>query len=204
MTKQEHWERVYQTKSTKEVSWYTPHLQSSLLRITPATESSARIIDVGGGASTLVDDLLALGYTNLSVLDISDSALAAARSRLAERADRVQWIVSDVLSAQFPAEAFDLWHDRAVFHFLTQEAERQAYLTVLRDSLTKSGTVVIATFSLSGPSKCSGLDVVRYSAASLAREFGDDFEMLFSSEEVHQTPSGAEQHFVLCEFRRRA
>lgn len=203
MSKQEHWQNVYNTKSTTEVSWYTPHLQSSLKRISAATGTTARVIDVGAGASTLVDDLLDLGYANLTVLDISDSALAAARNRLANRPNAIRWVVSDVLSAQFPKASFDLWHDRAVFHFLVEEVDRQAYLNVLRHSLTGNGTVVIATFSLTGPSMCSGLNVVRYSAASLAEQFGADFELVFSAEETHATPSGAEQHFVICEFKKR-
>lgn len=204
MSNQEHWQQVYETKSTAEVSWYTPHLQPSLQRITAATAVSDRVIDVGGGASTLVDDLLDLGYLDLTVLDISDAALSAARDRLADRADAVQWVVADVTSVQFPENSFDLWHDRAVFHFLTKEAERHAYVNVLRHSLVTNGAVVIATFSLAGPTKCSGLDVVRYSAASLAQQLGSDFELIFDAEETHTTPSGNEQHFVVCQFKKRS
>jgi SAM-dependent methyltransferase len=204
MSNQEHWQDVYGTKSAAEVSWYAPHLRTSLELITAATETNARVIDVGGGASTLVDDLLDLGYSYLTVLDISEAALSAARKRLTVRASSVDWIVSDVAAAEFAKDAFDLWHDRAVFHFMTKEAERQAYLDVLRHSLVANGTVVIATFSLTGPSKCSGLDVVRYSAVSLEQQLGADFELTFDRDETHITPAGNEQHFVVCQFRKRA
>ena len=204
MNRQEHWQSVYDTKATAEVSWYTPHLQLSVRRIGSATDTTARIIDVGAGASTLVDDLLELGYEDLTVLDISDSALLAARSRLADRASAVHWVAADILAVQFPEAAFDLWHDRAVFHFLIQEEDRRAYLNVLRHALVANGTVVISTFALAGPSKCSGLHVVRYSAASLAEQFGADFELIFDDEETHITPAGAEQHFVVCEFKKRS
>ena len=198
----QHWESVYRSKVTTEVSWYSLHLEQSLRSITDVAPREARIIDVGGGASTLVDDLLDLGYRSLSVLDVSAAALGAARQRLGDRAEGVQWLEADITSALLPGDSFDLWHDRAVFHFLTEVAHREAYVANLRRSLAAGGTVVIATFSLDGPTRCSGLEVVRYSADSLARALGPDFEPISSADTTHTTPAGAAQRFVTCQFRK--
>jgi len=161
-------------------------------------DTSARIIDVGGGASTLVDGLLSAGYSHLTVLDISATALAEARARVRGDASRVQWLEADVLSAQFPEAHFDLWHDRAVFHFLTNEADRTAYIAQVRHAVRPGGHVLIATFAEDGPTSCSGLNVARYSAAELHHAFGAPFELVMSVREQHRTPQGANQLFVYC------
>ena len=202
MDRREHWEQVYRTRQPTEVSWYARHLTDSLRLIREVAPLSARIIDVGSGASTLVDDLLDAGYRRVTVLDISATALAHARTRLAEHGADVTWIQADVTSAALADAAYDLWHDRAVFHFLTEESERRAYMQTLQRKLKPTGYVVIGTFSLSGPERCSGLDVVRYDAAALQRELGPGFALTASEEPVHITPGGKQQRFVLCRFQR--
>jgi SAM-dependent methyltransferase len=197
-----HWEQVYRSRQDTEVSWYAPHLTASLRLIREVTTSESSIIDVGGGASTLVDDLLEAGYRRIAVLDISGTALARARARLGEAGGRVSWICGDVTAAELPAAGFDLWHDRAVFHFLTAPADREAYRRALLRSLRPGGQVVIGTFSLSGPQRCSGLEVMRYDAAGLQRALGEQFSLRASEESVHVTPAGNEQSFVLCRFQR--
>ena len=194
-----HWENVYRTKRPNEVSWYQrePSLSLELIaRAVPAP--SARIIDVGGGASTLVDGLLHAGYSNLSVLDLSATALAEARQRLGDLASRVQWLEADVLSATLPETAFDLWHDRAVFHFLTNPADRAAYVAQVRRAVRPGGHVLVATFAEDGPQKCSGLPVARYSAEALHHEFDGGFELIDSARELHVTPGGFTQSFQYC------
>lgn len=204
MSTEEHWERVYQSKVATEVSWYAAHLEQSVRLISGGAPKEARIIDIGGGASTLVDDLLGLGYKSITVLDISAAALTAARERLGEKGDSVQWLDADITSSRLPQNAFDLWHDRAVFHFLTEKAQRDAYVGNLNRSLIPGGTVVIATFSLDGPKKCSGLEVVRYSAETLSQELGSNFDLISSDQTTHTTPAGATQRFVTCLFRKAA
>ena len=204
VTAREHWESVYRSKEPTEVSWYAPHLNESLRMIQDAAGLTARIIDVGAGASTLVDDLLDLGYRDLTVLDISDAALGAARARLGDRAARVTWIVSEVTAAKLGKSSFDLWHDRAVFHFLTDEMDRRAYVQSLRHSLAPNGSVVMSTFSLAGPTTCSGLPVVRYDVEGIGRELGADFELARQVEVTHTTPSAREQRFLVCRFKKRA
>lgn len=203
MEKQAHWDQVYETKAIDRVSWFAPHLSRSLELIEalglPAT---AAIIDVGGGASTLPADLLAAGHRNLTVLDISPSALRAARTALGTRASDVTWIAGDVTSAPLPEGAYDLWHDRAVFHFLTDPADRAAYLAQVQRALRPGGWVIVATFGPEGPEKCSGLDVVRYDDAGLVQQFGAAFERVRCLQETHQTPWGGEQGFVYCLCRR--
>jgi SAM-dependent methyltransferase len=194
-----HWEKVYNTKAPNEVSWFRPHLETSLSFIErSATSRSARIIDVGGGESTLVDDLLARGYANLTVLDISQTAIEVTKARLGELADCVEWIVADVTSADFPANAYDIWHDRAVFHFLTTASDRAAYVERVRKSVKPGGHVIIGTFGPEGPMKCSGLNVQRYDADSLHGEFGRRFRLIDSLRELHQTPLGTTQQFLYC------
>ena len=199
----EHWESVYQTKASTEVSWFAPHLDDSLRAITEWSSTDARVIDVGGGASTLVDDLLARGYRHVTVLDVSTSALDIARERLSNLGADVTWVASNVLSAELAQASFDVWHDRAVFHFLTDPIHRAAYVAQLRRSLTTGGLAVISTFALDGPKKCSGLNVVQYDAASLSRELGPDFVFVDAVPLVHTTPAGGEQRFLRCRFRRR-
>jgi 2-polyprenyl-3-methyl-5-hydroxy-6-metoxy-1,4-benzoquinol methylase len=204
MNRQEHWLAVFQSKSEREVSWYQPRLERSLRLIRDCgVGAGGRVIDVGGGASTLVDDLLDAGPAEITVLDIAESAIGAARARLGSRASCVNWIVGDILTADLPPAHYDLWHDRAVFHFLTSKDERAAYVRKVEASLTAQGHVVIAAFDLSGPTRCSGLDVVRHSEASLRREFGSGFQLVVTESELHRTPSGAQQSFIYCRFRRR-
>ncbi len=203
MNQKEHWEKVYQSKSPNEVSWYKPHLDLSLdLILKSAISKDARIIDVGGGASTLVEDLLREGYNHLTVLDISSGALRQSKERLAEKAGRVTWIEADILKVDFPKKSFDLWHDRAVFHFLTSPDERRRYVKILNETLKPGGFSIIASFGLEGPSKCSGLEVMRYSPETLSQELGDAFALLKTIDERHQTPVGAFQNFVYCLFQK--
>lgn len=203
MQSRDHWEKVYNTKATDAVSWFQPHADVSLDLIkATGTGRDAAIIDVGGGASTLVDDLLANGYTDLSVLDLSASALAAARIRLGTRAADVKWIEADITRAELPANRYDIWHDRAVFHFLTAPEDRAAYVQAVFDSVKPGGHVIVATFAEDGPDKCSGLPVMRYRADQLHHEFGESFALLRHRKEAHHTPSGTVQQFVYCYCRR--
>jgi SAM-dependent methyltransferase len=199
---QKHWNSVYTRKAADNVSWYRPHLDESIRLLAAAgIESRASIIDVGGGASTFVDDLLDRGYSNVTVLDLSTSALEIARQRLGPRASAVHWICADVTSADLPENAFDFWHDRAVFHFLVNPAARFRYVDLVRKSVKPGGHIVIATFGPHGPDKCSGLDVLRFTPDALHSEFGDEFTRVADSTEIHKTPWGAEQEFVYCYCR---
>lgn len=203
MQQKDHWEHVYETKPTTGVSWFQDHAAQSLRLIAAAgLPRTASIIDVGGGASTLVDDLLAQGYASLSVLDISAKALAAAQARLGANAGRVRWIEGDITALALPPNAYDLWHDRAVFHFLTDPAQRAAYVENVLRAVKPGGHVIVSTFAEDGPLQCSGLPVVRYSADTLHAEFGAPFELLRHEKEAHRTPSGGTQQFVYCYCRR--
>ena len=196
---QAHWEHVYETKSADKVSWFQPHATRSLELVRSIDpRASARVIDVGGGASTLVDDLLDAGFDHLSVLDLSANALEVARQRLGPRAARVQWLVGDIVQIALPEAGFDVWHDRAVFHFLTEEADRAAYVRQVMRAVKPGGHVIVATFAPDGPTECSGLPVARYSAEELHGEFGPAFELIEHARETHETPWGALQHFVYC------
>lgn len=196
--RQQHWESVYQTKATDAVSWFQPHASSSLRLIEGLAGRDAHIIDVGGGASVLVDDLLDAGYRNLTVLDLAESALAASRARLGARAEAVQWIAADITRAELPAARYDVWHDRAVFHFLTDPADRARYIEQVLKSVKPGGHVIVAAFGPGGPLQCSGLDVVRYAPDALHAEFGATFRLLGHETEIHHTPAGKEQEFVYC------
>ncbi|MBA3592209.1 MAG: class I SAM-dependent methyltransferase [Pseudomonadota bacterium] len=200
MESKSHWEEVYRTKSSDAVSWYQPHATLSLELIrTVATDNSARIVDVGGGASSLVDDLLAQGMTDLGVLDISGAALAVARRRLGpELASRVRWLEGDITTLALEKASIDIWHDRAVFHFLTDAADRAAYVAQVRHAVRPGGHVIVAAFAPDGPLECSGLPVVRYAPDALHAQFGGAFELLEHMQEDHHTPSGLVQHFVYC------
>jgi ubiquinone/menaquinone biosynthesis C-methylase UbiE len=199
MQSKTHWEHVYATKSATEVSWYQSHATLSLALIQRiGIGPAAAIIDVGGGTSMLTDDLIAHGYRNLSVLDLSGEALAVARGRLGQKSDLVQWIEADATSAPLPERYFDVWHDRAVFHFLTNEAERRAYVDQVMRAVKPGGHVIVATFAPDGPAECSGLPVVQYDANSLHDEFGPAFELIEHDEEAHVTPAGRVQHFIYC------
>jgi ubiquinone/menaquinone biosynthesis C-methylase UbiE len=195
----QHWEQVYQTKPADGMSWFQAHATRSLEIIRSIGGSAdSRIIDVGGGASTLVDDLLDEGFRHISVLDLSASALAVARKRLGRRSGRVNWMVGDICRVQLPEQAFDIWHDRAVFHFLTSARDRAAYVARVMRSVKPGGHVIVATFAPDGPEQCSGLPVARYDPDQLHGEFGPAFELLEHASEAHQTPWGSLQHFVYC------
>ena len=199
MDAEAHWQRVYATKTPDQVSWFRPHLETSVSFIERATrDRTARIIDVGGGESTLVDDLLARGWRNLTVLDISRIAIDVTTSRLGAIADNVEWVVADITKVDLPADAYDVWHDRAVFHFLTDPSDRTLYVERVRRSVKAGGHVIIGTFGPEGPIKCSGLDVQRYDAESLHREFGRKFYLIDSVKELHETPFGTTQQFLYC------
>jgi SAM-dependent methyltransferase len=197
--RREHWDRVYQTKRSTEVSWYRPHLDTSLALIAEAVPNrDASIVDVGGGESTLVDDLLSRGYTDVTLVDLSPTALEVTRARLGDAAASVSWVCGDATQVALPEARYDVWHDRAVFHFLTDSAARAAYVRQVARCVRPGGHVIIGAFGPDGPTQCSGLDVVRYDADALHGEFGERFELLRHLEEVHQTPLGRAQQFVWC------
>jgi hypothetical protein len=197
-----HWENVYSTKPETAVSWYQPHPVTSLGYIAAArTDLSAPIIDVGGGASTLADELLVLGYSDLTVLDLAESALAKSRARLGTQAERVIWITADVTRWK-PARQYRIWHDRAVFHFLTDAERQDAYIGALQAGTLPGATVIMATFALDGPEKCSGLPVQRYSPETLAARIGAPFDLKAEASEAHTTPIGAVQRFSYAVFSR--
>ncbi|MEF8793199.1 class I SAM-dependent methyltransferase [Thiohalorhabdus sp.] len=202
MTRKDHWEQIYRDKGEDEVSWHQeqPLMSVRLIERTGLTPDEP-VIDVGGGASHLVDALLAQGYSDVTVLDLAASALDQARSRLGERAEAVHWIEADATTWQ-PERTYRLWHDRAVFHFLTESADRAAYLANLEAAVPAGGFAVIATFGPEGPQRCSGLPVVRYSPASLQATLGTGFEQVAVEAEEHRTPGGQPQQFVGCLFRR--
>jgi SAM-dependent methyltransferase len=198
----QHWEAVYRSRAADQVGWFQPHAVSSLRLIADCAGPDAHIIDVGGGASVLVDDLLDAGYRNLTVLDLAESALAFSRARLGARAASVQWIAADITRAELPAARYDVWHDRAVFHFLTNPADRARYVEQALKSVKPGGHVIIAAFGPGGPLQCSGLDVVRYAPDALHAEFGAPFRLIGHETEIHRTPAGGEQEFVYCYCRR--
>lgn len=201
--KKTHWETVYETKPADSVSWFQPHAEKSLEIIQATGQNKhAALIDVGGGASTLVDDLLNLGYNNLSVLDLSAAALKVAQDRLGAKAATVNWLVGDITTVSLPANAYDIWHDRAVFHFLTEEADRRAYVAQVMRSVRPNGHIIIATFAEDGPEKCSGLPVMRYSPEALHQEFGRGFQLVSQDKETHHTPFGTDQQFIYCYCRK--
>ncbi|HKW40965.1 MAG TPA: class I SAM-dependent methyltransferase [Gemmatimonadales bacterium] len=199
MDHKSHWERIYRTKLPTQVSWYQPHVLRSLdliRRVRPPPNGG--IIDVGGGASTLIDDLLDGGYHDLTVLDLSATALAESRTRLGARAGSVRWIEADILNASLPQGRYSIWHDRAVFHFLTEPADRASYIVQVRRAVRPGGFVLVASFADDGPTRCSGLDVHRYSPETLHAEFGSPFRLIASEREEHITPAGVVQAFIYC------
>jgi SAM-dependent methyltransferase len=203
MQSKEHWERAYSTNATDAVSWYQQHPDRSLQLIEATGVSrTAPIIDVGGGASTLVDDLVKRGYQDVSVLDISPSALGAARHRLGATAELVKWLEADITNAELPLNAYDVWHDRATFHFLTTAEERNAYTRAVQRAVRPGGHVIIATFAEDGSTRCSGLPVMRYSAAELDAEFGAALALVSHERELHHTPFATTQHFTYCHWRK--
>lgn len=195
----EHWEKVYQTKQADAVSWFQEHAIRSLEIIRSiGAPIDANIIDVGGGASTLVDDLLNDGFKHVSVLDLSASALAVAHARLGAKGKDVSWIAGDIRDVKLPEQTYDIWHDRAVFHFLTEPADRAAYVRQVMKAVKPGGHVIVATFAPDGPEQCSGLPVARYAPEQLHSEFGPSFELVAHTSESHKTPWGSVQHFVYC------
>ena len=202
-SRQAHWEGVYSKKGEHEVSWFQEHPEPSLDLIADvgATSASA-VIDIGGGASRLADHLLGRGFRDVTVLDLSEAALEAAKARLGTRARQVHWIVADV-TAWDPPRAYDIWHDRAAFHFLTEDGDRAAYIERLERGLKLGGHAIVATFALDGPERCSGLPVVRYDAASLGETLGRAFQLVDARRQAHATPWGSEQSFQFSVFRRR-
>ena len=199
MDAKNHWEKIYSTKAPDAVSWYRAHLETSLALIERAGGArSASIVDVGGGESTLVDDLLARGYQNITVLDISETAIDATKKRLGTAAEHVSWLVGDITKIRLPPNTYDVWHDRAVFHFLITPEQRAAYVRQVAAAVRPGGHVIVSTFGPEGPTKCSGLDVVRYDEESLHKQFGVRFRLEESSKELHQTPFGTTQQFLYC------
>lgn len=199
MDRRDHWDRIYASKSAGEVGWYRPHLEMSLelIRRAGAGKASA-VIDIGGGLSALAGDLLEEGFEDVTVLDVSGEALRKCGQSLGERGRSIRWIEGDVTKVALEPLRYDLWHDRAVFHFLTYAGDRRAYAQAAERALRPGGHLVIATFSPTGPPKCSGLDVVRYDPESLRREFGERFSLVHAARERHITPSGAGQDYVYC------
>jgi trans-aconitate methyltransferase len=202
MKRREHWDKVFQAKLPHEVTWFQARPEASLELIARChLPPEAGILDVGGGTSTLVDELLDRGFDSVGVLDVSEKALSTSRDRLGRRADQVEWYAEDVTRFR-RSRHWALWHDRALFHFLTDESDRVAYKEALGRALSPGGYVIIAAFAPTGPSKCSGLDVVRYSAESLQKELGRGYVWLESLEDSHLTPSGGTQDFLFSLFRR--
>lgn len=198
-----HWQNIYQEKSPLEVSWYQrePRLSLELIQRSGIHPGEA-VIDVGGGASVLVDSLLKKGFTRISVLDVSDSALISAKNRIGAGAKNIEWIEADITEFS-PPHTYSLWHDRAVFHFLTDALDRRKYTDTLKQALSQGGHLIIAAFAIGGPERCSGLDVVQYDAAKLMGELGDEFELEEEIDEIHTTPSNKEQKFIYFRLMRR-
>lgn len=202
MDRQAHWEDVYQRKDAREVSWFQPVPVRSLEWIeSVAANRGTSVLDVGAGASRLVDHLLERGFRSVGVLDLAESALAQVRQRLGERGEMVEWFVGDLLDFT-PPHPFDVWHDRAVLHFLHEPEQQQRYAEVLRRTLRPGGHALIATFAVGGPSRCSGLDIVQYDCNSLSALLGPGFTCVREEQESHPTPGGSEQLFQYCLFRR--
>lgn len=197
-----HWEHIYTSKALEEVSWYQRVPETSLNFFKEASLSKdAHIVDIGGGDSFLVDHLLKEGFTNITVVDISAHALERAKQRLGEQAKAVKWLVADAAALELD-EPVDFWHDRAAFHFLTQDQEIQQYVSGLNQAVKEGGTVVIGTFSESGPTKCSGIEIKQYSEHTMTELFEPSLQKISCLEEVHETPFNTTQNFVFCSFRK--
>lgn len=204
LDRKKHWENIYQTKDLKDVSWYQPTPTTSLDFLKQFNISTtAKIIDIGGGDSFLVDHLLDLGYTDLTVLDISDASLDRAKQRLGDSATKVKWIVADAATFK-PTEQYDFWHDRAAFHFLTQEQEITNYIDTIQKSIKPTGVLVIGTFSEQGPKKCSGIDIKQYSETTMTDRLKKFFEKVKCITVDHQTPFDTIQNFIFCSFKKLA
>lgn len=200
--RKKHWEKIYETKELKDVSWYQPTPETSLSFFKQFNVPvNAKIIDVGGGDSLLVDHLLDMGYKDVTVLDISEAALERAKKRLGAKAEMVKWIVADAATFK-PTEKYDFWHDRAAFHFLTQEQEIENYLDTVQKSIKPTGVLVIGTFSEQGPKKCSGIEIKQYSEKSMIERLQKYFEKIKCITVDHKTPFDTIQNFVFCSFRK--
>lgn len=203
MDRRQHWETVYATKSASEVSWYRPHLEVSLALVERCAESKqAAILDIGGGASTLVDDLIAAGFQDVSVLDIAESAVDVARRRLGSAGSEVHWLAEDFLQAKLQPQRYDICHDRAVFHFLNDAGEKRRYFEQVERILRPGGSLILATFAPEGPSRCSGLDVTRYGEEQMKAVSGAAFELVSAQHESHRTPAGSVQEMMYFVMRR--
>lgn len=204
MNQENHWEQVYSTKLAEKLGWYKPHLQTSLTWIEElGLDADAPIIDVGGGASTLVDDLLDAGYRSITVLDISEKALSSASARLGKKAARVTWLNGNITSVNLPNHHYELWHDRAAFHFLTELDQQRQYRDKLLKALKPGGNVIIGTFTPEAPPKCSGLPVQRYTHEQLGNTLGVEFELKRHHKEQHFPPDGVQQTYLYCHFRKK-
>jgi 2-polyprenyl-3-methyl-5-hydroxy-6-metoxy-1,4-benzoquinol methylase len=202
-SKKQHWEKVFSTKQETEVSWYQQKPETSINFFTEnSIPKDARIIDIGGGDSYLIDNLLEMGYTNLFLLDISENAIERIKNRLGAKAEQVTFIVSDIVDFQ-PETTFDVWHDRASFHFLTNDNEISRYKNLVSNSIATNGYLFMGTFSENGPLKCSGLEITQYSESKFEAIFGDDFEKITCFEENHQTPFDTTQNFIFCSFKKK-
>jgi trans-aconitate methyltransferase len=202
MDKKTHWEDIYSKEKVDEVSWYQTQPSLSLHMIEAANlDRNAAIIDVGGGASRLIDNLIMQGYTNLTVLDISEKSLERAKERIGSASQNIQWVESDIADFN-PHQKFQFWHDRAVFHFLTQPEDRTRYLEVMNQSLAAGAHIMIATFAPDGPEKCSGLPIQRYSHESLQQTLGPAYKLILQEQETHLTPAGGQQKFIYALFRK--
>lgn len=200
--KKTHWENIYQNKNLQEVSWYQPTPKTSLSFFqTFNVPKNAKIIDIGGGDSLLVDHLLALGYTELTVLDISETAIEKAKIRLGKNESQVKWVVSNIVDF-VPTQKYDFWHDRATFHFLTQQTDIEKYIKIINQNVTEAGKLVIGTFSEKGPTKCSGIEIKQYSKAKLVQTIGLYFKKIKCFTENHKTPFNTLQNFVFCSFSK--
>ena len=203
MSKKEHWENVFATKQETEVSWFQKLPQTSLDFIESiGVTKDAKIIDIGGGDSYLIDSLLKIGYTNLTLLDISSNAIERIKKRLGDEAEKVTFIVSDILDFH-PTETYDFWHDRASFHFLTEQNQIKNYAALVSKAIAKDGKMVIGTFSENGPKKCSGLDITQYNEATMKAIFYSDFEVIDCFTEDHNTPFDTVQNFIFCSFKKK-
>jgi len=204
MNSETHWRTVFESRPSTAVSWYQPHLEVSLGMISrTGVKQECRLLDVGGGDSTLVDDLVQRGFSGVTVLDIATSAIGRVKQRLGEASLGVVWKTGDILLTPLPDRHFDLWHDRAVFHFFVEVQSRQEYVSKASKAIKSNGHLIIATFASDGPDRCSSLPTMRYTPSGLAEEFKEDFTLIESQPESHMTPQGKEQRFIYCRFRRK-
>ncbi len=202
LDRKKHWETIYQTKQPDEVSWYQPTPETSLRFIEELNlKPDARIIDIGGGDSLLAEHLLDLGFQNITVVDISKAAIERAKKRIGKQAETITWVVADVTQFE-PTEDYDLWHDRAAFHFLTEQQEIHSYLETAHKSITPDGIMVVGTFSKEGPEKCSGLPVSQYSESSMTKQMQPLFEKIECITVNHETPFDTVQNFTFCSFKK--